>query len=162
MIVPIIGNVSYSITLDPTVWIFDDRKILLEEVFENKLSEADETDEIEKASKRWEKELDPQFSKPPVNRSIKQFEREKILTSSYVMPLKDFINNAEIKTDAVNATLLTENGDYNLSIDELKAGYFLFALDGKPLKENGPVHFLYQDGSNFTGPIVGIKKIVIN
>ncbi|MYL47816.1 hypothetical protein GLV94_19450 [Virgibacillus halodenitrificans] len=162
MIVPIIGNVTYSITLDPTVWIFDDRKILLEELTENKLSKAEETDEIEKASKRWEKELDPQFHKPPVNRSIKQFEREKILTSSYVMPLKDFINNAEIKTDVEDVTLVTENGDYNISIDDLKEGYFLFAIDGKPLKEDGPVHFLYQDGANINDPIVGIKKIVIN
>lgn len=33
MIVQLKGNVQFPITLDPTVWIFDDRKIKLEEAF---------------------------------------------------------------------------------------------------------------------------------
>src|SRR5690625_6189198 len=33
VIVQLAGNVGYPITLDPTVWIFDDRKVLLEEEF---------------------------------------------------------------------------------------------------------------------------------
>ncbi|MDY0408070.1 hypothetical protein [Paracerasibacillus soli] len=36
MIVQLTGNITYPITLDPTVWIFDDRKIKLEEAFNEK------------------------------------------------------------------------------------------------------------------------------
>ncbi len=39
MIIQIKGNVKYPITLDPSVWIFDDRKILLEDAFKDKVIE---------------------------------------------------------------------------------------------------------------------------
>ncbi|RKQ16398.1 hypothetical protein D8M05_07635 [Oceanobacillus bengalensis] len=163
MIVPIVGNVSYSITLDPTVWIFDDRKVLLEEAFTIKANTTDK-DDVVKAAERWDREVSTQFSKPPVNRSISRREGETFLENSYVMPIYDFIHNAEINTDAKNATLVTWNdeSDVTLTIDELESGYFLFAMDGKPLKEDGPVHFLYGDGSNKDNPIKHVKKIHIH
>ena len=37
MIVQVNGNVKFPITLDPSVWIFDDRKVLLEEYLQNGL-----------------------------------------------------------------------------------------------------------------------------
>lgn len=160
MIIPIIGNVTYSITLDPTVWIFDDRKILLEDAFKEHTDHDEETDELEKASERYNKEVF-QIAKPPVNRSIKKFEREKILKSSYVMPLDDFINNAEVKPDASEVTLELDNDEVTISLKELKNSYFLFAIDGKPLKEDGPVHLYYKNGSNKENPIKSIKKLII-
>lgn len=39
LIIQIKGNVKYPITLDPSVWIFDDRKILLEDAFKDKVIE---------------------------------------------------------------------------------------------------------------------------
>ncbi|WP_010649543.1 hypothetical protein [Oceanobacillus massiliensis] len=155
MIVPITGNVSYSITLDPTVWIFDDRKILLEEAFSTQGSEKEEIDPLQTASERFNREvLDTKMNRPPVNRSISKLEGEAILTNSYVMPLHDFITNAEIKSDAIDATLVTSaDDDVTVTLDELTNGYFLFALDGQPLRDDGPVHFYYKDGSNVESPI---------
>jgi hypothetical protein len=161
MIVPITGNVTYPITLDPTVWIFDDRKIEFEHAFQYS-TETKEEDELEKASERFNREVYQQSAKPPVNRSIKKFEREKILQSTYVMPLGDFIDNAEVKPGAENATLATEKGEVVISLEELKESYFLFARDGKPLTEDGPVHLYFQDGSNKENPIKNITKIIIN
>ncbi|WP_249869903.1 hypothetical protein [Oceanobacillus saliphilus] len=164
MIVPITGKVSYSITLDPTVWIFDDRKILLEEAFSVQVSETEENNELEKLSERFNREvLETKMNRPPVNRSISKLEGEKILKNSYVMPLQDFISNAEIKPEAQDATLVTGDDEgVTITLDELKNGYFLFAQNGKPLKEDGPVHYFYKDGSNKNNPITNIKKIVIN
>ncbi|WP_284140938.1 hypothetical protein [Virgibacillus sp. LDC-1] len=161
MIVPITGKVTYPITLDPTVWIFDDRKIILEDAFLTQASSPDTTNELEKAAKRWDRELQQDVVKPPVNQSINKFEREKILTHSYVMPITDFLNHAEIKADAKNARLETLQGDVVLSISDLQKSYLLFAMNGKPLKEDGPVHLMYRDGSNKNNPITGVKKIVI-
>lgn len=161
MIVPISGNVTYSITLDPTVWIFDDRKVLLEEAFNKKQEIQEDDNELERASKRWDREVYQQNIKPPVNASIKKFEREKILANSYVMPLEDFIANAEAKQTAESAILLAGDKEIKISLHALKDSYFLFAVDGKPLKEDGPVHLYFKDGSNREDPIKHISKIVI-
>ncbi|MFD2043974.1 hypothetical protein ACFSTA_05390 [Ornithinibacillus salinisoli] len=162
MIVPIIGNVTYSITMDPTVWIFDDRKILLHEAFSSNKQPIDNNeDDIEKAAKRWENEVFHHKINPPVNKSISRLEGKKILTESYVMPIKDFINHAEVKPEAKEAKLITRDGDIILSLSDLMDAYLFFAREGKPLKEDGPVHLMYQDGSNKDNPIKGIKKIEV-
>ncbi|MFD2628257.1 hypothetical protein [Oceanobacillus kapialis] len=161
MIIPINGNVTYPITLDPTVWIFDDRKILFEEAFEGKQEKQGKDSELERASKRWDREVYQQSIKPPVNQSIKKFERDKILTNSYVIPLEDFIANAEVKPSAKHAILITGEKEIKISLTDLTNSYFLFAVEGKPLKEDGPVHLYYKDGSNRDNPIKHITKIVI-
>ncbi|RLL45202.1 hypothetical protein D8M04_10105 [Oceanobacillus piezotolerans] len=161
MIVPITGKVSYSITLDPTVWIFDDRKILLEDAFiENE--RKNESNEWAKLGQRWDKEVGEEKPRTDSNHNISKREGEKILKNSYVIPIKEFVNKAEIHEDAKTAVLLTENNkEVELAIDELTNGYVQFALKGKPLKEDGPIYFLYRDGSNKENPIKHVKKIVI-
>lgn len=80
MIVQLKGNVQFPITLDPTVWIFDDRKIKLEEAF---LPDKEEN--------HPEKDVEPQQRiRPPVKRSVSRFEGKKVLENSYVMPIKPF------------------------------------------------------------------------
>ncbi|MFD1446978.1 molybdopterin-binding protein [Oceanobacillus profundus] len=163
MIVPIMGNVFYSITLDPTVWIFDDRKILLSDAFSDKGRNSAEVDDLELASQRFNREVfDVKMNRPPVNRSISKLEGETILKNSYVMPLHDFIKNAEVKASATHAILVSDEVETEISIADLENGYFLFAIDGKPIKENGPVHFFYQDGSNKDKPLTNIKQIIIH
>ncbi|RYG74043.1 hypothetical protein EU245_04020 [Lentibacillus lipolyticus] len=161
MIVPITGNVTYTITLDPTVWIFDDRKILLDEAFSDKDKEHHEEDELEKASQRFNQEVYQQKINPPVNKSISRMEGQKFLENSYVMPINEFLNHAEVNEGTTGATLVTAQGEEHISLQALKDCYLLFAIDGKPLKEDGPVHFLYRDGSNRENPIKGVQKIVI-
>ena len=160
MIVPILGNVAYQITMDPTVWIFDDRKIILEEAFTGHVKE-EQIDEAQVAAKRWENAVG-RTEKPPVNKSLTRHERENILKYSYVMPINDFLDYAEIKDGSSEVTLITDSSDVNLSLEQLYKSYLLFAINGKPLKEDGPVHLIFKDGSNKDEPIKGIKKIVIN
>src|SRR5690625_1798061 len=160
MIVPLIGNVTYSITLDPTVWIFDDRKILLDDAFSEKKMEDEKANEKKEAAERWNRALYQQI-KPPVNKSISRFEGEKILKNSYVMPIRDLNNHAEVKSDAKHPTLVNNNDDITVSLDELKKCYLLFAINAKPLKEDGPVHFYYKYGSNKDNPNKDIKKIIV-
>lgn len=163
MIVPISGNVTYSITLDPTVWIFDDRKIEFEKAFDLISEQTVEEDDLEKASKRWNREVYQQNINPPINKSISKFEREKILKGSYVMPINEFVAHAEPKKEATTATLQVGDGeDVTISLDQLNHAYLLFAVDGKPLKEAGPVHLYFKDGSNKENPVKSINKIIIN
>jgi len=160
MIIQLKGNVKFPITLDPTVWIFDDRKIILEEAFQKNANEANpQENDFQKQAEIFEQEYNS--IKPPVNRSINKFEKEKILVNSYVMPIKDFINHAEVNQDAVRAILKTNEDDIVITIEQLENAYLLFSLKGKPLNESGPVHLYFGDGSNKDCPIKNIKQIMI-
>lgn len=161
MIIQLKGKVTYPITLDASVWIFDDRKIILEEAFTEK-EVVQEEDPLKKADEMFNQEIYFQTKiKPPVNKSINRYEKEKILENSFVMPLEDFINNAEVKPEAKRALLKTDGDDIVITVEQLTDAYLLFAVDGKPLKEEGPVHLYFRDGSNKEAPIKNIKQIII-
>lgn len=160
MIVTITGNVEFPITLDPTVWIFDDRKIIFGSLFSASEDTYDEDDqEIERNLTDEEKYA--QTVKPPVNKSINRFEREQILKYSYAMSLSHFIEHAEVHSGATNAILETNHGPVEVKLEQIKTSYLLFSLEGKPLKDDGPVHVYFKDGSNKDFPITGVKKIVL-
>lgn len=156
------GNVKFPITLDPTVWIFDDRKILLEEAFSTEKHTETADSETIKTADRLNRELYQQKVRPPVNKSITKYEREKILKNSYVMPIHEFLDHAEILEEAQDVTLVTKSGEKTISLTALHNCYLLFSVDGKPLITDGPVHLLFKDGSNQDAPITGIEKIIIN
>ncbi|RPF56126.1 hypothetical protein [Aquisalibacillus elongatus] len=158
-IVQIQGNVRHPITLDPTVWIFDDRKILLDEAFNNQSSDAQNHAANEDTP--FNRNQYQQKMNPPINESVKKFDRKKVLENSYLMPINHFLPNAEPDKNATKAILHTDDGQQEITIDELNDSLLLFALDGKPLKDDGPVHLYFNDGRNYDAPIKSIKKIHI-
>ena len=100
MIIQLKGKVSFPITLDPSVWIFDDRKIIFEEAFQER-EEKKAEDPVKKADELFNQEIySQQHIKPPVNKSLNREEREKALIHSFVMPIKDFIHIAEPAQEA--------------------------------------------------------------
>lgn len=160
MIVQLKGKVNYPITLDPSVWIFDDRKIMLEEAFTGSSEKKVKEDPVKKAAELFNQEIYSQKSiKPPVNKSLSRKEQEKALIHSFVMPIRDFIETAEIHSGAKRVLLKTGGDDIGISIEQLTSAYFLFAVNGKPIRENGPVHLFFGDGSNQEDPITGITEI---
>lgn len=161
MIIQFAGKVKFPITLDASVWIFDDRKILLENAFSEK-SKEEPVDELAKAAERFNVDFYQQKIKPPVNKSISKYEKEQILVNTYVMPIDEFIKNAEVKADSTHATLTTTKEPVEISVEALKSAFLLFSVDGKPVKEDGPVHLYFGDGSNKDNPIKGVSKITFN
>lgn len=162
MIIQLKGKVTYPITLDPTVWIFDDRKVLLEDAFKERVEKTN-IDPAKKAEELFNQEIYSQKSiKPPVNKSLNKSEREKALKHSFVMPIKDFLDTAEVNTSATTAKLLiADDDDCIITIEQLYHASLLFAVDGKPVQEQGPVHLFFGDGSNQYAPIKGIQQIII-
>lgn len=155
MIVLIKGNVKFPITLDPSVWIFDDRKLLFDDLFDaEKLNAYEQTQE-----KKLEKQANAKV--PPVNQNRINKNRKEILTNSYAMPLKEFLAHAEIDDDATHAILHTKFGDEKITLEQLNNCYLLFSNEGKQLKDDGPVHLYFKDGSNKDAPIKGIKQIFL-
>lgn len=161
MIIQLKGKVTYPITLDASVWIFDDRKVILEEAFTQKEQEPEE-DPLRKKAELFDQELYFKTKiKPPVNKSLNRYEKEQALKHSFVMPIGEFIKNAEIQDKAKTAILQTTEDDVIITLEQLIDAYILFAVDGKPLKEDGPVHLYFGDGTNQDNPIKGIKTITI-
>lgn len=163
MIIPIEGNVNYPITLDASVWIFDDRKIAFEDAFLPEKSikkKKKKIDPVKQTAERLNKAYETNMRKP-INRNLNREEREAALQKSFVMPLKQFIKHTEPKQSATKAILVTSEGDVEIPLENLKNSLLHFSNKGKPITEKGPVHLYYQDGSNKENPIKGITKIII-
>ncbi len=158
-IVFIKGNVTFPITLDPGVWIFDDRKVDLNTYFDEKPMEA-EDHYAKEVAEHWERER-RNGAKGPVNTNQNkiQYDKQELFSKSYGIPFVSFLDNSEPKEDASEVELCTsENETTTLTLEEARAGILGFSLDGKPLKD-GPVHFYFGDGSNRENPIRHIVQI---
>lgn len=157
------GNVKYSITLDPGVWIFDDRKVDLLTYFESEKEEDKSLEEYTKAvSKHWDREIMEGAVYPPTLKTEKKFEKEKVLNGTFGIPLKPFIQNAEPEKDASTFIIVTEEDEeIQMPIQKAEEVILGFSINGKPLREDGPVHVYFGDGSNKNNPIKKVKAFKI-
>lgn len=162
-IIQIKGRVKYSITLDPSVWIFDDRKIDLNTYFELASEEQpDELSEYKKnISKQWDREIIEGATIPKVNPSKRKFEKEKLLTGSFGIPMKPFLKNAEPDKEAHSLIILTNDQEVEIPLEEAYNLIFGFSINGKPLTHDGPVHIYYGDGSNKNSPIKNVNGLSV-
>ena len=162
-IIPITGNASFKITLDPTVWIFDDRRIDLDTYFGGDYVERDEMEEYKEAmGKHWSREIMEGATFPPTLKSEKKYEKQKMLTGTFGMVLEPFIKNAEPAEDAETFTLVTEHGEHTFPLADAKKIILQYSLQGKPLRDGGPVYALLADGSNREEPIRFVTSIRID
>ncbi|MBG9443522.1 peptidyl-prolyl cis-trans isomerase [Cytobacillus firmus] len=152
------GNVKYQITLDPGVWIFDDRRVDLTTYFMHENIRKNELEEYTKAvSKHWDREIMEGAVFPPTLKTEKKFEKEKVLTGTFGIPFKPFLMNAEPDESAEIVVIESEDGETSLTLSEAEELILGFSKDGKPLKEDGPVHAYLGDGSNYNSPIKRVK-----
>ena len=145
MIVCLKGKVNYDITLDPSVWIFDNRKQALESFLSNGVEQMDS---------------DPHMSNP-LSKSRPSTCRPNVSkTESYVMPLNPFLERAEPIDQAKSAQLFMMDGTpiAVLPLIELQNSVLLFSINGRQIKEDGPIHLYTEPGAP---PIKSIGHIVI-
>ncbi|MEI3596997.1 MULTISPECIES: hypothetical protein [unclassified Oceanobacillus] len=160
MIIPIKGNVKFPITLDPSVWIFDDRRIKFDEAFSDRHDTREEQEHTFSSEERFNREV---VQATNDNKPIPRKDADEILKSTYVIPFKPFFENAGANEEATGATIVQADGnEITLDLEELANSYFLFSFEGKPLKEDGPVHIYFSDGTNKDDPIKGVTEIIIN
>ncbi|MCM2533533.1 peptidyl-prolyl cis-trans isomerase [Neobacillus pocheonensis] len=161
-IILISGSVNYTITLDPGVWIFDDRRIDLKTYFTSKQADANDLEEYTKAvSKHWDREIVEGAVFPPTLKTEKKFEKEKVLTGTFGIPLKPFLKNAEPFHDATHLVVKSSDGDIELPLDRAYDLVLGFSDNGKPLDSGGPIHVYFGDGSNQQDPIKNIKLFFV-
>ena len=77
------GKVKFSITLDPSVWIFDERKLELTTFFDEKKNKVNELEEYTKSiSKHWDREIMEGATVPSVVKTEKKYVKELLLTGT--------------------------------------------------------------------------------
>ncbi|MFF5993178.1 peptidyl-prolyl cis-trans isomerase [Lysinibacillus sp. KU-BSD001] len=160
-IIPIKGAVTYSLTLDPTVWIFDDRRLDLTTYFVTEKA-PDNTEEkyLADVGAHWSREIMEGAVFPPTLKTERKFDRKGMLTGTFGMAISPFLKNAEIKPEATQIVFECANGEEHVfSIEEAKTIIFKFSQDGKPITDGGPVHLLFDDGSNVDNPIKEVIAI---
>ncbi|MGI1804970.1 hypothetical protein ACRPK8_04455 [Exiguobacterium sp. TDN 0502] len=139
MIFPINGKVRHQLTIDPTVWIFDERKVAVE-----KIGQPADTSEQEayyaKMGAAWDKGI-MEGSRTDHNRPMTRAEKEAALQGSFAMSLAPFIRNAELLPDA---TAIRFEGEeiVEVPLEQLNDIYLQFSKDGKVLTD-GPVYLLH-------------------
>lgn len=162
-IIPIKGDVTYKLTLDPTVWIFDDRKLNLSTYFTEEQIDKDELEEYKRGmGEHWSREIMEGATVPPTLNSEKKYKREEkqeMLTGTFGMRFQPFLENAEPSASASKVVIEAASGDYAFSLEDAKQLIFKFSQDGKPLRTDGPVHVIFPDGSNVEQPITDVFAI---
>ncbi|MER2126032.1 peptidyl-prolyl cis-trans isomerase [Solibacillus sp. FSL H8-0523] len=161
-IIPIKGAVKFQLTLDPTVWIFDDRKLDLTTYFVTEKATEDNEKYLREMGAHWSREIMEGAVFPPTLKTERKFDRKGMLTGTFGMELKPFLNNAEMHADAKEVVFECANDEeHTFSIEEAQNFIFKFSQDGKPLLEDGPVYVLFADGSNVDNPIKFVRSIRI-
>ncbi|MCA1062228.1 peptidyl-prolyl cis-trans isomerase [Rossellomorea sp. AcN35-11] len=161
-IVPIKGKVKFTITLDPGVWIFDDRKVDLTTYFDETAEAVDELEEYTKAvSKHWSREIQEGATYPPTLKTEKKYEKEKILNGTFAIPFTPFLTNAEPLDGAATLVIETKSADHRIDLAQADRLLMGFSKHGKPLRENGPVHIYFRDGSNKEEPITDVRAFTV-
>ncbi|TFE03619.1 peptidyl-prolyl cis-trans isomerase [Jeotgalibacillus sp. R-1-5s-1] len=163
-IIPLSGAVKFQLTLDPGVWIFDERKIDLKTYFDTEQIEVDEIEQYSKAvAEHFSREIKEGAQLPKQGSgSQKKYEKEKLMTGTFGIKLKPFILNAEPEPHASKVVISTTDSVHSFSIEEAFELIAAFSNEGKPLREDGPIHILYPDGSNRSDPIRNVRKITIS
>lgn len=153
------GNVKYPITLDPGVWIFDDRRVDLTTYFDAETEKKDELEEYTKSiSKHWDREIMEGAVFPPTLKTEKKFEKEKVLTGTFGIPFKPFLKNAEPDSNANTLIIICDDKEVRLSLDQANELILGFSENGKPLLEDGPAYVYYGDGTNRDQPIKKVRE----
>lgn len=136
-IIVLTGNLNYTLTLDPSSWLFDDRKFELDRFFEEP------------------HDLDY----PP-----RTYKKRELLQADYTfaIPFKPFLENGEPDPEAEALVIETKNGEqHEVPLETAKKSILAFTKDGKFLMEDGPAHFYFGDGSNREYPVKEIAKLII-
>ncbi len=161
-IILLTGKVRFKLTLDPGVWIFDDRRIDLNTYSFIKPKETEKLEEYTKAAAaHWDREIAEGAIFPPTLKTEKKYEKEKVLTGTFAVPFEPFLKNAEPEQDAETLIIETSSGDIELPLEAAYDLIFKFSDNGNPLREDGPIHIIYGDGSNMNNPIKNVKTLIV-
>ncbi|MBO1198619.1 hypothetical protein J3T65_03410 [Staphylococcus simiae] len=154
------GAVKFPITLDSTTWIFDDRKVRIEDlekgVFDgSKPVDFDNNHEWNRAI------LEGQTNPPTLNSEIK-YRKRSVLEDSFVINMSPFFTHSEPHIDAKIIRLSNEKAHIDIPIDLLPYLFFQFAKDGKRLySDNAVDSFIYNQEDGYSNQFKYVTHIEV-
>ncbi|EJX17736.1 hypothetical protein SOJ_20250 [Staphylococcus sp. OJ82] len=154
------GAVKFPISLDSTTWIFDDRKVQIEDLEKGVF---DGTKPINFDDNReWNRAiLEGQTNPPTLNSEIK-YKRRAVLEQSFVINMTPFFKNAEPYDSAKIIRLYNENDAIEVPIDLLPYLFFQFAKDGKRLYDDYSVDsFVYIPNEGYSYQFAYVTHIEV-
>ncbi|MGN2620024.1 peptidyl-prolyl cis-trans isomerase [Bacillus stercoris] len=157
-VIQVKGNVTYPITIDPSVWIFDDRKFSFDRKGDSQDTLHSTGDESELDSERVIREG---RIVPPTLKTEKQYEKQKLMNGSFAMRLGTVLKNAEPNSSATQCVFVTSSGKAAVSLETALNSIVHFSEAGKPIQEGGPVHIYFEDPVHHKQPITDLKEIEI-
>lgn len=83
--------------------------------------------------------------------------KQRLLTGTFGIKFEPFLKNAEPLESATTLIIETKDEEIQIPINEAYDLIIAFSKEGKALKEDGPVHILFEDGSNKDQPIKYVK-----
>jgi len=139
-IVMLKGAVAFSLTLDPSSWLFDDRKIDIDDFY------ADDFDlSTFLAAQKDERAGAPI---PRLATERRKYNKSEWLIRSFAMPARIFIDNAEPYANASHLAFEFTDGDadktQSISLEEARDGLLAFSYQGKIISSDGPLHFYFK------------------
>jgi len=135
------GAIAFPLTLDPSSWIFDDRKIDINDFYANDfdLNTFLVAQEDERAGAPI----------PRLAAEQRKYKKSEWLTHSFAMPTRIFIDNAEPHTDTSQLVFEFTGNDggkiLSISLEEARNGLLAFSHQGKIIKSDGPLHFYFKN-----------------
>lgn len=131
------GLVKFPITLDSTTWIFDDRKVKIEDI-ESGVFEGTKPIRFED-NREWNRAiLEGQTNPPTLNSEIK-YRKRSVLEDSFAINMTPFFKIAEPKDNATAIKLFNDESSIEVPIELLPYLFFQFAKVGKRMYDDNAV-----------------------
>lgn len=158
MIIQVQGNVAFKITLDPSTWIFDDRKI---DISGKNLTSEDITFDDDR---EWNRSIIEGSSKPPTLKTEKQYKskKEALTTGTFAIALAPFLEYTEPNAgeDAMIIFTDSESGALiEIPYASRQHVFAYFCKDGKRLHSDGMFDLLFIEGDQIETALVHVDGI---
>jgi len=154
------GAVNFPITLDSTTWIFDDRKVSLEDL-EKGVFDGTKPIQFED-NREWNRAiLEGQTNPPTLNSEIK-YKKRSVLEGSFVINMTPFFKTSEPQSNATAIKLFNDEDAIEVPLDLLPYLFFQFAKDGKRLYDDNSVDsFVYDTEKGYSYEFKYVKYIEV-
>ncbi|PTI83200.1 hypothetical protein BU077_09050 [Staphylococcus warneri] len=154
------GAVNFPITLDSTTWIFDDRKVSLEDL-EKGVFDGTKPIQFED-NREWNRAiLEGQTNPPTLNSEIK-YKKRSVLEGSFVINMTPFFKTSEPQSNATAIKLFNDDDAIEVPLDLLPYLFFQFAKDGKRLYDDNSVDsFVYDTEKGYSYEFKYVKYIEV-
>lgn len=154
------GRVQFPITLDSTTWIFDDRKVTIDDL-ERGVFEGEKPIKFED-NREWNRAILEGQTNPPTLNSEIDYKKRAVLKDSFVINMTPFFKNAEPADDATTIRLSNESESIDVPFSLLPYLFFQFAKEGKRLYDDNAVDsFVYIPEEGYQYPFKHVTHIEV-